>query len=88
MASKTNIRKGHRAYVTKTLNDLEGELQRGYPDETQLLIYKTAIAEKMERLQGLDNEILETLTEEVDITAEIDGSSQFRSKMQKGLFQI
>ena len=88
MASKTNIRKGHRAYVTKTLNDLAGELQGGYPDETQLLIYKTAISEKMERLKGLDDEILETLTEEADIMAEIDGSSQFRSKMQKGLFQI
>ena len=72
MASKTNIRKGHRAYVTKTLNDLAGELQGGYPDEAQLLIYKTAISEKMERLKGLDDEILETLTEEADIMAEIE----------------
>ena len=88
MATKPNIRKGHRAFVTKTKTDVQKELRGDEPDELLLRSLQTTLTEKMERLKILDEEILETLTEEADILAEIERCSEIRRDMQKCVFSI
>ena len=58
------------------------------PDELILHSLQSTLVEKMERLKVLDDEILEGLTEEAEILAEIDRASEIRLGMQKGIFAV
>ena len=63
MASKVNIRKGHRAYVTKSLQELADELLKNDDDQDVFVFQSllTTLKEKLVRLEELDDEVLGTL---------------------------
>ncbi len=88
MASKINVRKGHRAFVTKTIADLETQLRDVEPDEDSIRALQTTLSEKMETLRILDDEILGTLEEEGPIANEIEQSGGIRQKIQKSVYSV
>ena len=88
MANKVNQRKGHRAYVTKTLKEVETLLATDEPDEATLLSFQSSLTEKMDTLCNLDDEILGTIEQDEQIAAEIENSSNIRQNMQKTLIII
>ena len=85
MTSNVNQRKGHRAFATKTIGEVVTALAAETPDEDQVRVLQKTLLEKLETLNLLDGEILDTLTEEDAINAEIDKSSYVRQQIQKSL---
>ena len=85
---KVNQRKGHRAFVTKTIGEVNTELELEEPDEENLQSLQKSLSEKIETLSILDDEILETLEQETEINNEIDKSSKIRRDIQKTIFAV
>ena len=69
MAAVGNIRKGHRADVTRRLGRLADLLEEG--DEVQLQSTKSVLQDKLLRLRGLDEQILEKIDDKLLIEREI-----------------
>ena len=55
---KVNQRKGHRAFVTKTVDEVKNIIEAGNVDEEKLLSLQQILEEKVETLSSLDDEIL------------------------------
>ena len=87
--AKVNQRKGHRAYVTRTMN-VARDLVRDFhdADQSRLLSLRQSLVEKLDVLKGLDEEILGELTDEDEIEVEIVRSSELRTDMQQLITQI
>ena len=71
-----NGRKGHRTYVSKTLNSAEDILKEyDKSQEEKLLSCKDILVEKLDTLQDLDDKIAELTDDEKALEDEIDRSS-------------
>ena len=88
-ASGVNRRKGHRAYVTKTINKVK-ELLDDYNEinNSRLLTYKTSLNEKCNVLDVLDEEILSLLTEDHAIEDEIIRAGEIKDDIRETIFEI
>ena len=65
--SDVNKRKGHRAYVTKTINTAKTLLdENDEKHKNKLLSFKTSLGSKLSLLQDFDERILEEITESND----------------------
>ena len=71
---------------TRTIAAVCIELTNGNPDADTLQSLRSSLSEKLDTLKLLDDEILESLTEETAIGEEIDRSSQIRVYKQKSIF--
>ena len=77
-----NVRKGHRIYVKKVISGIE-ELNKEDLNQNKIEKIKASkdvLAEKLDILQKLDDEILASVEEEKDIEEEIDFNTNFRKK--------
>ena len=84
-----NGRKGHRTYVSKTLNSAEDILKEyDKSQEEKLLFYKDILVEKLDTLQDLDDKIAELTDDEKALEEEIDRSSEFRRFMKEIIRKI
>ena len=86
---KRRIRAGHRGVATKRIHELEGLLTGGdRPDPQRLAQLKLSLQEKHSALRQLDNEILELIEGEADITKDIDESDSFNQTIYEALVKI
>ena len=84
-----NGRKGHRTYVSKTLNSAENILKEyDKSQEEKLLSCKDILVEKLDTLQDLDDKIAELTDDEKALEEEIDRSSEFRRFMKEVIRKI
>ena len=83
-----NRRRGHRAYVTKTINSVR-ELLQDYSEtnKNRLLSYRTSLKDKSETLNALNEEVLLGLAGST-IEEEILQSSEIQDDIQEVLFEI
>ena len=93
LVKKRRIRAGHKAIITKRLSEVKGiletvERETGEPDLVKLAQLKMALTEKLEVLKQLDNEILDLLESEEDITHEIEQSDTFNQRVYETLVRI
>ena len=96
LVKKRRIRAGHKAVITKRLSEVKGILETverepgepGEPDLVKLAQLKMALTEKLEVLKQLDNEILDLLESEEDITREIEQSDTFNQRVYETLVRI
>ena len=81
--TKVNQRKGHRSYVTRISGRVDAHLQN-FSDEKRddLSAWRVVLFEKLEVLAKFDDEIVEYLSEEDDLEAEIGRSSDVRGEIQ------
>ena len=86
--SASNQRRGHRAYVTRTLTKVD-ELLTDYAEtqKSRLLSYRKSLEEKCYILDELNERVLLGLTEE-EIEAEIIKSGDIKDDIQERLFRI
>ena len=87
-ATKVNQRKGHRAFATKMIKEVQTLLAADDIDEGKLFSIEQTLSEKLRTLSTLDDEILETLEEEDAILNEIDKSSEIRVQIQESVISI
>ena len=84
-----NGRKGHRTFVSKTLNSAEDILKEyDKSQEEKLLSCKDILVEKLDTLQDLDDKIAELTVDEKALEDEIDRSSEFRRFMKEIIRKI
>ena len=84
-----NERKGHRTYVSMTLNSADDILKEyDKSQEEKLLSCKDILVEKLDTLQDLDDKIIELTDDEKALKEEIDRSSEFRRFMKKIIRKI
>jgi hypothetical protein len=86
MASAVNVRKGHRADVTRRLGLLPAVLVEG--DEARLSSFRAVLQEKLVRLQALDERILEEITDEEAIGVEISAATDVEMLITEGINRI
>ena len=87
-ATKVNQRKGHRAFATKMIKEVQTLLAADDIDEGKLFSIEQTLSEKLRTLSTLDDEILDTLEEEDAILNEIDKSSEIRVQIQESVISI
>ena len=90
-AKKVSQRKGHRAYATRIVhkvNQTIEALEDNSDDRDSLVEYKIILNDKLDILQGYDEDILEFLNEEDEIEDEISKSSDVRSEILSVVSQI
>ena len=82
---RKTLRRGHRnsteremEAANKTLNSCCDDPSSAANDRAALILHNPTLREKLEIIQGLDNDILE-LSEEADAIQEIEESDIFRS---------
>ena len=77
-----NVRKGHRIYVKKVISGTEelNEEDLNQDKIEKIKASKDVLAEKLDILQKLDDEILSSVEEEKEIEEEIDFTTDFRKK--------
>ena len=87
-ASAVNKRKGHRAYVTKTLKKVE-DLLKDYSEvsASRVMTYRKSLVEKIEVLSGFD-ELIIGMTEEADIEEEMLKCDDIKDNIQEMIFRI
>ena len=84
-----NGRKGHRTYVSKTLNSAEDILKEyDKSQEEKLSFCKDILLEKLDTLQDLDDKIAELTDNKKARAEEIDRSSEFRRFMKEIIRKI
>ena len=88
--AKVNQRKGHRAFVTRTISTAKEALSVFSESENKgkLREFRQCLVEKLDVLKELDDQILGSLESEDDIGREIDNSSEFRPNMQEIVMAI
>ena len=89
LKTKLNIRKGHRGYVTRVLNEVNGMLgafNGEYVDEIRGK--RAVLTEKLCVLEQLDNEIMSYLSEEDAIEEEVLLSSEIRSNIHSCIVRM
>ena len=86
--SLSNVRKGHRSHVNKTIDKIKALLAEEAPLTSELKAHQQTLADKLDVIRKLDDTILATLTEDDAIDKEIDDSSDFRTKIQGAIFGV
>ena len=88
LKKKKRIRGSHKAYVTTTLEKVQGLLDNfEFSAANQVKTYRIALTEKLDILGALDNEIL-TLIAEENIDDEISETGIFRESIHQMIVQI
>ena len=82
IAKKKAFRTGHRNSTERKLESASGSKQRA-----TLALYRSSLKEKLDVIQGLDEEILEFSTEE-EIVHEIEETDLFRSHIELVLARL
>ena len=87
--TSVNGRKGHRTYVSKTMNSAE-DISKEYDQsqEEKLLSCKGILVGKLDTLQNLDDKITELTDDEKALEEEIDRSSELRRFMKEIIRKI
>ena len=85
-----NQRKGHRAYVTRIINNVKSILEDySEKDRNRLLSYKTSLGEKLFVLNGLNGEVLNSMpNDEHAVEEEIVRSSEITDEINEMMFAI
>ena len=84
-----NQRKGHRAYVTKIINKVNGLLvSYSKENDNQLTSYRESLREKSYILKGLNDEILALPDDEKQIEDEIVRSSEIDDEIKEVILSI
>lgn len=88
LKKKRRIRGGHKAYITSTLEKIQGLLEEFDPSTSnQLKTYRIALTEKLKVLGDLDDEILGLIKEE-HIDDEIKETGIFREAIHEMVVRI
>ena len=87
---KIRIRGGHRAYVSKLMNDVVDVLKEDSIEshKNQLKTWKLTLSEKLQDLKKLDSEVVDLAEAEEEINKEICESSDYASKVQACITDI
>ena len=85
---KKRVRAGHRSSATKMIGQIEEALEVTETNLSMLRQKRTALEEKLELLQQLDEEIIDALTEEDDFTEEIEQADAYRGKILLAIIDI
>ena len=87
--AKINQRKGHRSWVTRTMNETNDALIHFSEDRrADLAGWKVVLNDKLGVLEKYDAEIMGYLTDEDALEKEILAASKLRSDMQKMIVRI
>ena len=89
--AKIRQRKGHRGYVTKTINtakELLSKIPLRSEDRIKLETIKTSLTEKIEVLKTLDSVIVENIDDDELVAEEIEHASEFKDNIQLIIIQI
>ena len=88
-AKKKKIRLGHRAYVTKILENVRCLTEEYNPsNENRLRQLKISLQERLVTLKSLDEEILDAVEDDEAITAEIEESGKFGEHIHGAIVEI
>ena len=85
---KKRVRAGHKASVTRMLNDSEALLTADPPDMTSVATLEVTLREKISVLDGLDNEIFDLLDSDDAVAEEIQQSDGFKKEVRTVLVRI
>ena len=87
--TKINVRKGHRSWVTRTINNANDALIH-FSDDMRVDLdgWKLVLTDKLGVLEKYDEEIMSYMSDEDEIEKEIFDSSQVRGDMQKMILRI
>ena len=90
LVKKKRIRAGHRSVVTKRIGEVERLLAATEDGErvVRLAQLQLTLKEKLEILKQLDNEVLDFLETEEDISAEIEASDNYNQGVYQALVNI
>ena len=71
--AKKRTRGGHKAYATRTVNQIE-DIVAGpeEPNKTRLALLQLRLKEKLDTIKNLDAEIVDLIDDETDLTLEIE----------------
>ena len=85
----TAQRKGHKAYATTIMNEVEA-LSNDYSqeDKVKIITYSQVLTERSQTIQSFDNRIMETLTEDQEIENEVMTSSDYHMRLQGALVTL
>ena len=82
----TAERKGHNAYGTRIMNEVEALINDySQEDKVKIITYSQVLTE---RSQSFDNRIMETLTEDQEIENEVMTSSDYHMRLQGTLVTL
>ena len=87
---KISIRRGHRPYVIKLMNNVVDVLKEHSIEShtNQLRTWKLTLSEKLQDLEKLDSEIVDLVEAEEEIDKEICESSDYASKVLECITDI
>ena len=87
--TKINVRKGHRSWATRTINNANDALIH-FSDDMRVDLdgWKLVLTDKLGVLEKYDEEIMSYMSDEDEIEKEIFDSSQVRGDMQKMILRI
>ena len=88
VTKKKRTRRGHRAYVTKTLVKVRELTRAETVDVVELTQLKLTLKEKTETISRLDELIIESLEAEEDIENEIEETSNVKAEIYGGIAAI
>ena len=89
LASIQRQRKGHRSYVTRTINNVN-DLLPNLTDENRnrLESYRQSLSEKIHVLNALDADIADRITDDKEIEDEIVKASDIKDEIQETIIKI
>ena len=87
LARKKRIRAGHKASVTRMLNQIDGLLTEKVTDVSKLSQLKLSLQEKLETFKLLDGEILELIKED-NLATEIEAADSFKEGIYASMIKI
>ena len=86
---KKKVRGGHRAHTTKILVEVDTLLEHySAKDETQLIAFKSRLQRKVDVVSKLDEDILNDVETESEITDEIEDAEAWHSRVCQKVFEI
>ena len=86
---KKRVRAGHRCYLKKMCTTVDNILKEYNPSlETELLLIRECLVRKAAVISKLNEELLDTIEDENEITVEIDGAEDFKNFVRKKGIEI
>ena len=86
---KIKIRQGHRAYLTKILGNADDNVQNyDGNQEKKLKQIRITLKERLDTLKTLDEEILELIEADEEISTEIEEAGKYRESVHEMIVNI
>ena len=86
---KIKIRQGHRAYLTKILGNADDNVQNyDGNQEKKLKQIRITLKERLDTLKTLDEEILELIEADEEISTEIEEAGKYRESVHEIIVNI